>query len=152
MKTLYESILDNDLEQKADQKVYQLQIWKNLCGNKKSFEEEASNILQYVISKKCKKFTTPTKRGTVRFDPYTYYIVFGHKNFNVERVCLAYGGENLYTWDVNKFGSTPDQYWNIHIGKIDKYIFNSFSQTFSVDIYELPKELMWLYEKIKDEV
>ena len=156
-ETIRESLLDDDiLDKYTPEKVSNIVTWQHLTGDRKEHTEEANKIHQYVSASKCKKLTLPNRRGRnwkpINIDENKYYIYFGlSKSMDVRIMAVAKGDEKLYTWNVpiqGPYRTTMTRFVSLIPSKITK----DLSIDLKLELYEMPKELVWLYDKAKSEV
>lgn len=157
-ETIKESLLDDDiLDKYTPEKVSNILTWQNLSGDRETHIAEANKIHQYVSTYGCKKIALPRNRGRnwkpINIDENKYYIYFGLKNMEVRVMGLAYGDENLYTWIIpvaiaGYKKSYPTRFISLKPSKISK----GLSLDLKLELYEMPKELVWLYDMMKKEM
>lgn len=154
---LYESIFDDDIINKFNpENMERILLWKDLCGTREKHIQTITALRYYISTEKeCKNIKLPlsSQRGRrVDVDPNKYYIKFTvNREGDSILVGLAYGDEQMYTWDVPISGNyvcKPTRFALLTTSKIKKDLSHNGKDV----LYELPNELVWLYEKIKKEV
>lgn len=154
---LKESLLDDDIgSQFNPENIERVLLWKDLCGTRQKHTQTLTALRYYISTeKKHKEIKLPLtfQRGKkVEINPNKYYIMFT-VNYKQEAflVGLAYGDEQLYTWDIPRtenYTCKPTRFISLTTSKIKKDLPHNGKE----ELYELPNELVWLYEKIKKEV
>lgn len=155
--TISESLLDNDISSQFNpEDIERVLLWKDLCGTRQKHTQTITALRYYISTeKRYKNIKLPlsSQRGRrVDVDPNKYYIKFT-VNREGESILmgLAYGDEPMYTWDVPVAGNytcNPTRFVSLTTSKIKKDLSHNGKDV----LYELPDELVWLYEKLKKEV
>ena len=154
---LYESLLDDDIEfQFSPEDMEKMMLWNSLCGTRQKHTQTITALRYYISTeKKCKSIKLPlsSQRGRrVDVDPNKYYIKFTVNREGESIIMgLARGDEQMYTWDIPRtenYTCKPTRFVSLTTSKIKKDLSHSGKDV----LYELPNELVWLYEKIKKEV
>ena len=154
---LKESLLDENIDSKFNpEDIERLLLWKDLCGTRQKHTQTITALRYYISDeKRCKSIKVPlsSQRGKkVDIDPNKYYIKFTvNREGDSILMGLAHGDEQMYTWDIPRtenYTCNPTRFVSLTTSKIKKDLsFNGKDV-----LYELPNELVWLYEKIKKEV
>lgn len=155
--TISESILDDDIgSQFNPENIERVLLWKDLCGTRQKHIQTITALRYYISTeKRYKDIKLPlsSQRGKqVDVDPNKYYIKFT-VNYAGESILtgLAHGDEQMYTWNVpaaENYTCKPTRFVSLTTSKIKK----DLSWGCKDVLYELPDELVWLYEKLKKEV
>jgi hypothetical protein len=154
---LYESLLDDNIENQFNpENMERLLLWKDLCGTRQKHTQTITALRYYISTEKnCKNIKLPlsSQRGKrVDVDPNKYYIKFTvNREGDSILMGLAQGDEQMYTWDIPRtenYTCKPTRFVSLTTSKIKKDLSHNGKDV----LYELPNEMVWLYEKIKKEV
>lgn len=158
---LKESLLDDDIEdQYSPDKVADEMLWQELCGSQDESYDAITKLLNYCRESKCKVIKIPKNardfrhNGRIKVDPDKYYIYFNYTREEEGRlIALGKGNEPMYTFDIprnpdHKYKSIPTRFINLRSDNITQ----DMSVVFKVKLMECPKDLVWLYERLKKEV
>lgn len=154
---LKESLLDDNIgSQFNPEDIERVLLWKDLCGTRQKHTQTITALRYYISTeKRYKNIKLPlsSQRGRrVDVDPNKYYIKFT-VNYEGESILmgLSHGDEQIYTWDIPRtenYTCKPTRFVSLTTSKIKKDLSHNGKDV----LYELPNELVWLYEKIKKEV
>ena len=154
---LKESLLDDDISSQFNPEgIERVLLWKDLCGTRQKHIQTITTLRYYISTEKqYKNIKLPlsSQRGKkVDIDPNKYYIKFTvNREGESILIGLAHGDEPMYTWDIplaGNFTCKPTKFISLTTSKIKKDLSHNGKDV----LYELPNELVWLYEKIKKEV
>ena len=154
---LKESLLDGNIDSQFNpENIERVLLWKDLCGTRQKHTQTITALRYYISDeKRYKSIKVPlsSQRGKrVDVDPNKYYIKFT-VNREGESILmgLAHGDEPMYTWHVpvaENYTCKPTRFVSLTTSKIKKDLSHNGKDV----LYELPNELVWLYEKLKKEV
>ena len=144
-----ESLLDDDiLDKYSHDNLEKMEIWDKLCGYKSDHEEVINYIYQYIKDHNIKALNSSKNTRKLKINPNSYYILIIkslvlHK---VTQIGLSKGDELIYTWHVPKIEDKTNltRFVGLRASMVVK---NTFFK--EPELYELPKEFIWLYDMVK---
>ena len=167
MKTLYdilESLLDaEDDDQFTPEQVHRMNIWNGLLGNKQEWIEAAIVMFEDMKRKGLKKLKAPsfkywgTKRGRTERDKFEaslkdneYYMFVKERQDKPVFIAICRGIEMMYTWSLPKNLTDKCKVTRmLSMNPKNVAIHEGPKETDS--FYILPKDYIWLYDKIVEE-
>ena len=148
---LKESLLDDDIGSRfTPENIERVLLWKDLCGTRQKHTQTITALRYYISTEKQYKdikLPLSSQRGKkVNVDPNKYYIKFT-VNREGESILmgLAYGDEQLYTWDIPRtenYTCKPTRFISLTTSKIKKDLSHNGKDV----LYELTGEFSQLYD------